>query len=254
LFSEEIEVAFLDNKVSVITGAARGIGRAIALRLAEHGSDMVVSDIDMAGAHGVAKEIEALGRKAFAVESNVSIKQNAEALVEAAVIEFGKIDVFVNNAGITRDNLIMRMDEAEWDAVIAVNLKGTFNCIKAVTRPMMKQRNGKIINISSIVGVMGNAGQANYCASKAGVIGLTKSAAKELAPRNVQVNAVAPGYIESDMTKNLPETIRESYLSIIPLKRPGAPEDVANVVLFLASPLSDYITGQVLHVDGGMLM
>jgi len=247
-------VAVLDNKVSVVTGAARGIGKAIALRLAEHGSDIVVSDIDLAGAQGVAKEIEAMGRKAIAVESNVSIKQHADALVEAAVGEFGKIDVFVNNAGITRDNLIMRMDEAEWDAVISVNLKGTFNCIKAVTRPMMKQRNGKIINISSIVGVMGNAGQANYSASKAGVIGLTKSAAKELAARNVQVNAVAPGYIETEMTKNLPETIRENYLTVIPLKRPGAPEDVANVVLFLASPLSDYMTGQVLHVDGGMLM
>ncbi|OGB98905.1 3-oxoacyl-[acyl-carrier-protein] reductase [candidate division KSB1 bacterium RBG_16_48_16] len=247
-------MAVLDNKVSVVTGAARGIGKAIALRLAEHGSDIVVSDIDLAGVQGVAKEIEAMGRKAIAVESNVSIKQHADALVEAAVGEFGKIDVFVNNAGITRDNLIMRMDEAEWDAVISVNLKGTFNCIKAVTRPMMKQRNGKIINISSIVGVMGNAGQANYSASKAGVIGLTKSAAKELAARNVQVNAVAPGYIETEMTKNLPETIRENYLTVIPLKRPGAPEDVANVVLFLASPLSDYMTGQVLHVDGGMLM
>ena len=247
-------MAVLDNKVSVVTGAARGIGKAIALRLAEHGSDIVVSDIDLAGVQGVAKEIEAMGRKAIAVESNISIKQHADALVEAAVGEFGKIDVFVNNAGITRDNLIMRMDEAEWDAVISVNLKGTFNCIKAVTRPMMKQRNGKIINISSIVGVMGNAGQANYSASKAGVIGLTKSAAKELAARNVQVNSVAPGYIETEMTKNLPETIRENYLAVIPLKRPGAPEDVANVVLFLASPLSDYMTGQVLHVDGGMLM
>jgi 3-oxoacyl-[acyl-carrier protein] reductase len=254
LFSEEIEVTLLDNKVSLVTGAARGIGRAIALRLAEHGSDVVVSDIDLAGARGVAKDIKAIGRKAIAVESNISIKQNAEAIVEATVGEFGKIDILVNNAGITRDNLIMRMDEAEWDAVIAVNLKGTFNCLKAATRPMMKQRSGKIINISSIVGVMGNAGQANYCASKAGVIGLTKSAAKELAPRNIQVNAVAPGYIESEMTKGLPEALRESYLNIIPLKRPGTPEDVASAVLFLASPLSDYVTGQVLHVDGGMLM
>ncbi len=244
----------LNQKIAVITGAGRGIGKACCLKLAAAGSDVVVSDVDMAAAEQTVQEAQALGRQALAVKADVSKLSEAEQLVEATLQKFGRIDIMVNNAGITRDNLLMRMDESEWDAVIAVNLKGTFNCIKAVTRTMMKQRAGKIINMASVVGVMGNAGQANYAASKAGVIGLTKSIAKELGSRNIQVNAIAPGYIESDMTKNLPQQAKDAFLTIIPLKRPGMPEDVANIVLFLASPLSDYVTGQVLHVDGGMVM
>ncbi len=238
----------------MVTGAARGIGRAISLRLAEAGADVVVSDILLDGIEAVAKEISAMGRRSLAVAADVAKLEQAEQLIESALKEFGRVDILVNNAGITRDNLLLRMDEKEWDAVIAVNLKGTFNGIKAVTRTMMKQRSGKIINMASVVGVIGNAGQANYAASKAGVIGLTKSAAKELASRNIQVNAVAPGYIETDMTKNLPEAAKEAFLSLIPCKRPGQVQEVADVVLFLASHLSDYITGQVIHVDGGMVM
>lgn len=244
----------LKNKIAIVTGAARGIGRAIALRLAEAGADVVVSDIVMEGANEVAKQIHDMGRRSLAFAADVANMVQAEQLVDAAVKEFGRVDILVNNAGITRDNLLLRMDENEWDTVIAVNLKGAFNCIKAVTRPMMKQRSGKIINMASVVGIIGNAGQANYAASKAGLIGLTKSAAKELASRNIQVNAVAPGYIETDMTKNLPETAKQAFLTLIPCKRPGQPQEVADVVLFLASPLSDYITGQVIHVDGGMVM
>ncbi len=244
----------LKNNIAVVTGAARGIGRAISLRLAEAGADVVVSDILLDGIEAVAKEISAMGRRSLAVAADVAKLEQAEQLIESALKEFGRVDILVNNAGITRDNLLLRMDEKEWDAVIAVNLKGTFNGIKAVTRTMMKQRSGKIINMASVVGVIGNAGQANYAASKAGVIGLTKSAAKELASRNIQVNAVAPGYIETDMTKNLPEAAKEAFLSLIPCKRPGQVQEVADVVLFLASHLSDYITGQVIHVDGGMVM
>lgn len=244
----------LKDKVAVVTGGARGIGKAIVLRLAAAGADVVVSDIDLAGAEQTAAEVKALGRRSLAIRSDVSQLADAEALIEKAVSEFGHVDILINNAGITRDNLLLRMDEKEWDSVIAVNLKGTFNGIKAATRVMMKQRSGKIINMASVVGVMGNAGQANYAASKAGVIGLSKSAAKELGSRNIQVNAVAPGYIETDMTKDLPEAAKEAFMTIIPLKRPGTAQDVADIVLFLSSSLADYVTGQVIHVDGGMVM
>lgn len=242
------------HPVAVVTGAAHGIGRAIAIRLAHEGCDVVVSDVDLENAEITVSEIRRMSREALAVKTDVSSFAQAQELIDTVMSKFGGVDILVNNAGITRDNLLMRISEAEWDAVISVNLKGTFNCIKAVTRPMMKQRRGKIINISSVVGVMGNVGQANYAASKAGIIGLTKSAAKELGARGIQVNAIAPGYIETDMTKDLPETAKESFLTFIPLKRPGQPEDVANVVAFLCSADSDYITGQVIHVDGGMLM
>jgi len=244
----------LTNKIAVVTGAARGIGREIALKLANSGCNVVVSDVDTAGSQAVAAEIQQAKRESIAVTTDVAKAEDAANLVETTIQKFGRIDILVNNAGITRDNLLMRMDEKEWDVVIAVNLKGTYNCIKAAVRPMIKQRSGKIINVASVVGVMGNAGQANYAASKAGIIGLTKSVAKELGSRNIQVNAVAPGYIETEMTKNLPQAAIEQFKNLIPLQRGGQPEDVANVVLFLASPLSDYVTGQVVHVDGGMLM
>ncbi len=244
----------LDGKVALITGSARGIGAAIAFKLAQAGCHIVISDIDASGAEATAAKIRDMGRQAIAIQADVSKMDQAELLVKESIAQLGKVDILVNNAGITRDNLMMRMSEAEWDAVIAVNLKGTFNCTKAVMRSMMKQRSGKIINISSVVGVMGNAGQVNYSASKAGVIGMTKSVAKELGSRNIQVNAVAPGYIETDMTKELPDAAKEAFLTIIPLNRAGQADDVANGVLFLASSLSDYTTGQVLHVDGGMVM
>jgi 3-oxoacyl-[acyl-carrier protein] reductase len=244
----------LAGKVALVTGSARGIGAAIAFKLAEAGCNLVISDIDADGSEATAAKIRDMGREAVAIQADVSKLDQADMLVKAAINKLGKVDILVNNAGITRDNLMMRMSEAEWDSVIAVNLKGTFNCTKAVMRPMMKQRSGKIINISSVVGVMGNAGQVNYSASKAGVIGMTKSVAKELGSRNIQVNAVAPGYIETDMTKELPDSAKEAFLTIIPLNRAGQADDVANGVLFLASALSDYTTGQVLHVDGGMVM
>jgi len=244
----------LTGKTAIVTGGARGIGKAIVLRLAGAGADVAVSDIDLAGAEAVAAEVQAMGRKSLAMKGDVSKLAEAEALIEGTLAAWGHLDILVNNAGITRDGLLVRMEEAQWDSVIAVNLKGTFNGVKAAARVMMKQHAGKIINIASVVGVMGNAGQANYAASKAGVIGLTKSAAKELGGRNIQVNAVAPGYIETDMTKDLPQSARESFLTLIPLKRPGTAQDVADIVLFLASPLADYVTGQVLHADGGMVM
>jgi 3-oxoacyl-[acyl-carrier protein] reductase len=244
----------LTGKTAVVTGGARGIGKAIVLRLAAAGADVVVSDIDLAGAEATAAEVRAMGRKSMAIQGDISKLAEAEALIERTAAEWGHLDIVVNNAGITRDGLLVRMDEKQWDSVIAVNLKGTFNGVKAAAKVMMKQKSGKIINIASVVGVMGNAGQANYAASKAGVIGLTKSAAKELGGRNIQVNAVAPGYIETDMTKDLPAAAKEAFLTLIPLKRPGTAGDVADIVLFLSSPLADYVTGQVVHVDGGMVM
>lgn len=245
----------LEGKVALVTGASRGIGRAIALELARQGADVAINYAgNEAAARDVADEIARLGRRALVVKANVADADEVETMVKQTIDELGKLDILVNNAGITRDNLLMRMKEAEFDEVIAINLKGVFNCTKAVTRPMMKARSGRIINISSVVGVMGNAGQANYVAAKAGVIGMTKSVARELASRGITVNAVAPGFIETDMTSVLGEDTKESLLGEIPLARLGKPEDIANMVAFVASEKAEYITGQVFHVDGGMYM
>lgn len=244
----------LDQKVAVVTGSARGIGKSIALQLIAEGAKVVISDINAESAEATAMELKNAGASVISIAADVSKVESAENLIEETVKVLGRMDILVNNAGITRDTLLIRMAESDWDAVIQVNLKGSFNCLKAAAKVMMKQRYGKIINIASVVGLMGNFGQANYSASKAGLIGLTKTAAKELGSRGINVNAVAPGYIETDMTKNLSDQAKESFLSVIPLKRPGTPEDVAKVVTFLASADADYITGQVIVVDGGLLM
>lgn len=245
----------LEGKVAVVTGASRGIGRAIALKLAEEGAKVIVN---YSGSQAKAEEVVAMiqenGGEAIAVQASVSQTEEVTALMDAAVKTYGSLDILVNNAGITRDNLIMRMKEDEWDDVLNTNLKGVFLCTKAVTRQMMKQRAGRIINISSIVGVAGNAGQANYVAAKAGVIGLTKTTAKELASRNILVNAIAPGFIETEMTEQLPEDIKQGMLTQIPLAKLGQPEDIAKAVAFLASEDANYMTGQTLHIDGGMVM
>ncbi len=244
-----------ERKTAFITGASRGIGRAIALRLAKDGFNIVVNySKSEKSAEEVVNEVKKYGVDAMAVKCDVSQYEDVEKAIDEIVKKFGNIDVVVNNAGITKDNLILKMSESDWDEVIDVNLKGTFNVIKFASKYMIKKRKGKIINITSVVGMIGNAGQANYAASKAGVIGLTKSAAKELASRGITVNAVAPGFIETDMTNVLKEEIKENMLKSIPLKRAGKPEDVAELVAFLASDASDYITGQVINVDGGMVM
>ncbi len=243
----------LKGRVAAVTGGSRGIGRAICLMLASRGADIVVNYAgNEAAAQAVVKECEALGSRAIAVRADVSDFAACERLIKTVVEEFGRIDILVNNAGVTKDNLMMRMSEAEFDQVINTNLKGTFACIKYASRVMMKQRYGRIINISSIVGVVGNAGQANYAASKAGIIGLTKSAAKELASRNITVNAVAPGFIETDMTAVLSDKIVESLKANIAVGRLGSADDVANAVLFFSLEQSGYVTGQVLGVDGMM--
>ncbi|MFA7230271.1 MAG: 3-oxoacyl-[acyl-carrier-protein] reductase [Victivallaceae bacterium] len=244
----------LDGKVALVTGGARGIGKAICQRLADEGASLAIVDIMLEVAQQTADEFKAQGVKAVAYAANVAKPEDADATIKKVVEDFGKLDILVNNAGITRDTLIMRMSEQDWDLVIAVNLKGTFNFTKAAIRPMMKARSGKIVNIASVVGRMGNAGQANYSASKAGVIGLTKTSAKEVASRGIQVNAVAPGYIMTDMTGKLSEEATEAFMKVIPMRRAGTPKDVADVVFFLCSENSNYVTGQVINVDGGMLM
>jgi len=245
----------LKGKVALVTGGSRGIGKAIALSLAKNGANVVVNySGNEKAAQKVVEEITALGVKAIAYKANVSSSDEVAALVKNTVDEFGSIDILVNNAGITRDGLLLRMKDADWDAVIDTNLKGVFNCIKAAAKFMTRQRNGRIINISSVVGQIGNPGQMNYVAAKAGVLGLTKTAAKELASRNITVNAIAPGFIETDMTNELNEQIRNSMLTNIPLQSFGQPEDIANAVVFLATDASRYITGQTINVDGGLVM
>jgi 3-oxoacyl-[acyl-carrier protein] reductase len=245
----------LQGKVALVTGASRGIGRAIALELARQGANVAVNYAGSeAKAYEVVEEIKKMGKEAVAIQADVSSAEAVERMVKTVLEQFSRIDILVNNAGITRDNLLMRMKEEEWDQVINTNLKGVFHCIKAVTRPMMKQRYGRIVNIASIVGISGNPGQANYVAAKAGVIGLTKTAARELASRNITVNAVAPGFITTDMTDSLSDELRAEMLKQIPLARFGEPEDVAKVVAFLVSDAASYMTGQTLHVDGGMVM
>jgi 3-oxoacyl-[acyl-carrier protein] reductase len=242
------------EKVAVITGASRGIGRSIALALAAAGARIVAVDLGLDDTEKLAEEVRALGGEALAVQGNVTVAADTERMIEAAVGKFGRVDILVNNAGITKDGLLMRMKDDDWDAVLNVNLKGAFLCSRAAAKVMMKQRYGRIINIASIVGQMGNAGQANYCASKAGLIGLTKSNARELATRNVTVNAIAPGFIATAMTDALPEKARQELLAQIPQERLGSADDIANAVLFLASERSGYITGQVIGVNGGMYM
>ena len=245
----------LTGKTAIVTGGSRGIGKAVCLELARRGCNIVLSFAgNTAAADQTVAECQALGVQALAVQGNVADADAVKALFDAALKQFGAIDILVNNAGITRDNLLMLLKEEDFDAVVDTNLKGTFLCMKAAVRPMMKQRHGRIISLSSVVGLHGNAGQVNYAATKAGVIGMTKSLAKELAGRNITVNAVAPGFIDTDMTAVLPEKAKEAILASIPMARLGAAEDVANAVAFLASDEAGYITGQVLAVDGGMSM
>lgn len=245
----------LNNKVAVITGAGRGIGRAIALKFAGNGAKVVVNyRSSISQVEDLLTQIRSSGGEAIAVQADISIEEEAKKLMNEAVNQFGRVDVLVNNAGIIKDNLLVKMSENEFDSVINVNLKGTFYCMKHASKIMLKQKSGKIINISSVVGITGNIGQVNYAASKAGIIGMTKSAARELASRGITVNAVAPGFIESDMSNELSDKIKEATLASIPLKRYGTAGEVANAVCFLSSEEANYITGQVLQVDGGMLM
>ncbi len=249
----------LEGKKALVTGASQGIGRTIALALAAEGADVAINYIGPGSpnedaAKAVAAEVEALGRKAIIVAADVSKHDEAAAMVDETVKELGRIDILVNNAGITRDGLLLRMKESDWDAVLSINLKGVFNCTKAAVKYMMKQKAGHIVSISSVVGIMGNAGQANYAAAKAGVIGFTKAVAKEVAARGITANAVAPGFVKTNMTAVLPEKVVEGMLASIPLHRLGETTDIAKAVVFLASDDANYITGQTLHVDGGMVM
>jgi 3-oxoacyl-[acyl-carrier protein] reductase len=244
----------LKDKVALVTGGARGIGRAIGLLFAQEGADVAIGDINLQEAEKACQEIEVLGRKSLALSMDVTDYAKVEESINKILDKFTKVDILVNNAGITKDSLLLRMSEAEWDAVLNVNLKGAFNCTKAASKVMIKQRGGKIINIASIIGIIGNPGQANYSASKAGIIALTKTAAKELASRNINVNAVAPGFIQTEMTAGLPEELKVKMKESIPLKKFGSPQDVAEVCLFLASEEASYITGQTIVVDGGMVM
>jgi len=243
----------LEGKVAVITGAARGIGKAIALRFAKEGCNVAFSDVRRdENMENTEKEILALGVKAKGYASNAADFNEAQQFIDTVNAEFGRVDILVNNAGITRDNLLLRMSEADWDLIMSVNLKSVFNLTKAVQKTMIAQKCGSIINMSSVVGVSGNAGQANYSASKAGIIGFTKSVAKELGSRNIRSNAVAPGFIITDMTNKLPEDVRKSWEKQIPLRRGGTPDEIAKVCVFLASDLSSYVSGQVIHVCGAM--
>ena len=244
----------LSGKVALVTGAAQGIGREIALALAADGADVAICDVNLEAAQKTAADIEALGRKSLALKANVAASADVIAMIDQVIEKFSRIDVLVNNAGITRDGLIIRMKEEDWDLVLSINLKGAFLCTKSALKYMTRQRGGTIINIASIVGAMGNAGQANYVASKAGLIGLTKTIAREYANRGITANAVAPGFIETAMTQALSETVRTELAKQIPLGKLGTPADVANAVRFLASPWASYISGQVIHVNGGMYM
>lgn len=247
----------LEGQIALVTGAGRagkGIGRSIALRLAREGAKIAIADFVPEAADAVAKDVVDMGGEALAVYGSVSNPEDVDAMLQATVDRFGKIDILVNNAGITRDNLLVRMSEQDWDMVLDTNLKGVFNCTKAAARLMMRERKGKIVNMASVMGIMGNAGQANYSASKGGVIALTKTTAKELGSRGINVNAVAPGFIQTVMTEEMPEDAKAGIAQQIPLRRLGTPEDVAEVVLFLCSDASSYITGQVIAVDGGMVM
>jgi 3-oxoacyl-[acyl-carrier protein] reductase len=247
-------INFVD-RTAVVTGGSRGIGKEVAKKLASLGADVVINYTSNEEQANITKsEIEGMGAKCLVVQCDVSKSDQVAEMMDSVVKEFGKIDILVNNAGITRDGLLMRMKEEDFDKVIDINLKGVFNCTKAATKYMMKKKYGKVINMASIVGIMGNPGQTNYCASKAGVIGFTKASARELASRNININAVAPGFIDTDMTQVLSDGIKNSMLANIPKKTFGKPEDVANLVAFLASDMSEYITGQVINVDGGMVM
>jgi 3-oxoacyl-[acyl-carrier protein] reductase len=244
----------LSGKTALVTGAAQGIGREIALALATDGADVAICDVNLDAALKTAADIEAKGRRSMALKANVAASPEVTAMVDQVVEKLGRIDILVNNAGITRDGLILRMKEEDWDMVLSINLKGAFICTKAALKHMTKQRGGTIINIASIVGAMGNAGQANYVASKAGLIGLTKTIAREYANRGITANAVAPGFIDTAMTQALSENVRTELSKQIPMGKLGTPEDVANAVRFLASPWASYISGQVIHVNGGMYM
>ena len=244
----------LEGKAALITGGARGIGREIAMLFAKEGANIALCDVNLEEAEKTAKEIRDSGRQGLAFKVDVTDSGQIQEMTDKILDKFNRIDILINNAGITKDNLLLRMSEEEWDKVIAVNLKGAFLCTKIVSKTMLKQRSGRIVNLASIIGIMGNAGQANYAASKAGIIGLTKSAAKELASRNICVNAIDPGFIKTDMTSRLPEEVQKTMLSVIPLARFGEAKDVADLALFLSSEGSSYITGQVIQVDGGMVM
>lgn len=247
-------MGLLDKKTALITGASRGIGKAIALRFAREGADIAITNIaDDDEFKTTIKEIESFGVKAKGYVSNAASFSDSQRVADAVAADFGRIDILVNNAGITKDTLLMRMTEEQWDAVLAVNLKSVFNLTKAVLNTMLKQRAGSIINMSSVVGVSGNAGQSNYSASKAGILGFTKSVAKEVGSRNIRCNAIAPGFILTEMTEKLPEDVKKEWAEKIPLRRGGTPEDVANTALYLASELSSYVSGQTIHVCGGML-
>jgi 3-oxoacyl-[acyl-carrier protein] reductase len=244
----------LIGKNAIVTGATRGIGKAIAIELAKAGANIAISGRNLDLLATVCSEIQSLGVKAIFIAGDVQHSADAQNLIDETIKQLGSVDILVNNAGITKDNLLLRMKDDEWNDVININLRGTFNTVRAATKPMMKQRSGKIINISSVVGVMGNAGQVNYAASKAGVIGLTKSVAKELSSRGINVNAIAPGYIVTDMTDAIPEEKKDELKKMIPLGELGSGQAIADAVLFLASSRSNYITGQVINVDGGMVM